>query len=164
MNKSVQIGENVVFEIVLHNTGKIALTNITVVESLFDGLTYVGFVDNTGMWINNGLSWILNDTLTPGEYTGFFVTFATASAGNFTNVVTAGNLTANDTVEVINSTVPDGSNATDVIPTENNVTDVIPPEDSVDVENKAILSKETGNPILLILLVLLNLVILRRRK
>ena len=154
MNKSVQIGENVVFEIVLHNTGKIALTNITVVESLFDGLTYVGFVDNTGMWINNGLSWILNDTLTPGEYTGFFVTFATASAGNFTNVVTAGNLTANDTVEVINSTVPDGSNATDVIP----------PEDSVDVENKAILSKETGNPILLILLVLLNLVILRRRK
>ena len=155
MNKTVYVGEQVIFEIVVHNSGKVAIDNIIVVESSFVGLEYVGYFDATGRWLNNGLSWTLNDALTPGEYTGFFVIFNTTGEGNFTNLITSGNLTANDTVEVLKNetslVVPD-------VPNE----EVITGDKNIVKEVK--ISSGTGNPILLVLLVLLNLIILRRRK
>ena len=163
LNKTVQVGEQVIFEIVVHNSGKVAIDNITVVESSFVGLEYVGYLDSTGRWVNNGLSWTLSDTLTPGEYIVFFVIFNTTSEGNFTNTIISGNLTENDTVEVLKNETPSENKTTPDVP---DVPSEEIPAEEVVVEDKSEvkISSETGNPILLILLVLLNLVILRRRK
>ena len=153
--KSVFVGDEAVFEIVVHNTGSVALDNVTVVESSFDGLEYLAYVDPSGKWINNGLSWTFGDSLAPGEYAGFYIIFNTTCVGNLTNVIVSGNLTANDTVEVLNKTVPDENKTT---PEENTTI-----HDKPGV-NKVNISSATGNPLLLILLILLNLVVLRRRK
>lgn len=161
MNKTVYVGEQVIFEIVVHNSGKVAIDNIIVVESSFVGLEYVGYFDATGRWLNNGLSWTLNDALTPGEYTGFFVIFNTTGEGNFTNLITSGNLTANDTVEVLKNETSPTNETTPVVPDVPNE-EVITGDKNIVKEVK--ISSGTGNPILLVLLVLLNLIILRRRK
>ena len=106
INKSVLVGEQVMFEIVVHNTGKVALNNVVVREDSFAGLIYDSFIDNTGLWIkNNDLSWKLSTPLYVGEYVGLFVVFNTTSVGNFTNVVVAGsdeteNKTSNNTTVV----------------------------------------------------------------
>ena len=107
INKTVALGDQVVFEITVRNSGKVDLNNVFVEEYKYDGLTYVGWFDDTGMWIkNDGLFWSLNSKLSPREYIGFFVVFNATDVGNWTNVVVVGsdetpNKTANDTVEVL---------------------------------------------------------------
>ena len=90
LNNTVNLGEQVTFEIIVHNTGSTVLTNVVVREDQFDGLTYNSYVDYTGNWKYNGdLTWTLNTPLKPGEYSGFFVVFDTTRAGDFTNIVIA---------------------------------------------------------------------------
>ena len=107
INRSVLVGEQVMFEIVVHNLGQTDLNNVVVRETSFAGLVYDSFIDNYGLWTkNSGLSWTLNTPLRVGEYAGFFVVFNTTTTGNFVNVVVADsteipNKTANDTVEVL---------------------------------------------------------------
>ena len=107
INKMVNVGDDVIFEIVVRNTGKVDLNNVLVDEYQFDGLSYVGWFDDTGLWKhNNDLSWSLNSKLSPKEYLGFFVVFRANDVGNFTNVIVARsdetpNKTANGTVEVV---------------------------------------------------------------
>ncbi|SDA72335.1 DUF7507 domain-containing protein, partial [Methanobrevibacter millerae] len=107
INKSVLVGDQVMFEIVVHNFGQVTLNDVVVREESFEGLTYDSFIDYTGLWTkNNDLSWSLNTPLYVGEYAGFFVVFNTTSAGEFMNVIVADsreipNKTANDTVEVL---------------------------------------------------------------
>ena len=108
LNRSVMVGEQVMFEIVVHNLGQVDLTNVVVREDSFSGLIYDSFTDYTGLWTKNSdLSWNLNTPLRAGEYAGFFVTFNTTAEGKFVNVVVADsneipNKTDNDTVEVLN--------------------------------------------------------------
>ena len=136
INKMVNVGEDVIFEIVVRNTGKVDLNNVLVDEYQFDGLSYVGWFDDMGMWRDNhDLSWSLNGVLLPKEESGFFVVFRAINVGNFTNVIVARsdetpNKTANDTVEVvspgltlqkitINNTVTVGDNVIFEIVVEN---------------------------------------------
>ena len=108
INRSVLVGEQVMFEIVVHNLGQVDLTNVVVREDIFTGLVYDSFIDHSGLWAKNGdLSWNLTTPLRAGEYEGFFVVFNTTAAGNFVNFVVADsneipNKTDNDTVEVLN--------------------------------------------------------------
>ena len=68
INRTVNVGEQVMFEIVVHNTGKVILNDVTVRENSFDGLTYDSFIDYYGVWTKNGdLSWTLNAPLYAGE-------------------------------------------------------------------------------------------------
>ncbi len=69
-------------------------------------------------------------------------------------------MTANDTVEVLKNETPSENKTTPDVPSEEIPAEEVVVEDKSEVK----ISSETGNPILLILLVLLNLVILRRRK
>ncbi|WP_296865646.1 hypothetical protein [uncultured Methanobrevibacter sp.] len=136
INKMVNVGDDVIFEIVVRNTGKVDLNNVLVDEYQFDGLSYVGWFDDMGMWRDNhDLSWSLNGVLLPKEESGFFVVFRAINVGNFTNVIVARsdetpNKTANDTVEVvspgltlqkitINNTVTVGDNVIFEIVVEN---------------------------------------------
>ena len=107
INKMVNVGDDVIFEIVVRNTGKVDLNNVLVDEYQFDGLSYVSWFDDMGMWRDNhDFSWSLNGVLLPKEESGFFVVFRAINVGNFTNVIVAGsdetpNKRANDTVEVV---------------------------------------------------------------
>ena len=107
LNRSVMVGEQVTFEIVVQNLGQVDLNNVVVREDSFNGLVYDSFKDYTGLWTKNGdLSWSLNVPLVAGEYAGLFVTFNTTAEGKFVNVVVADskeipNKKANDTVEVL---------------------------------------------------------------
>ena len=136
INKMVNVGDDVIFEIVVRNTGKVDLNNVLVDEYQFDGLVYLDWFDDMGMWRDNhDLSWSLNGVLLPKEESGFFVVFRAINVGNFTNVIVAGsdetpNKRANDTVEVvspgltlqkitINNTVTVGDNVIFEIVVEN---------------------------------------------
>ena len=107
VNRSVVLGNQVIFQIIVSNTGEVDLSNVVVYEDSFDGLTYDGWYDYTNRWVNNGdLSWTFNSTLSPGNDADFFVVFNTTKTGNFTNIVIGSsdkteNKTANDTVEII---------------------------------------------------------------
>ncbi|MBO6275261.1 MAG: hypothetical protein J6M91_06990, partial [Methanobrevibacter sp.] len=107
INKTVAVGNQVIFEILVRNTGRIALNDVVVEEKSFEGLTYSGWYDDTGLWTKNSdLTWSLKSPLEPGEYIGFFVIFNTTETGKFTNVIVVNsrevpNKTANDTVTVL---------------------------------------------------------------
>lgn len=107
LEKLLNVGQKAQFEIIVQNTGNVALSKVTVYEKSFTGLTYDSWNDYTGLWTKNSvLSWTYNDILYPGEYATFFVTFNTVTPGDFTNVVSVdSNETskkrANDTVVVM---------------------------------------------------------------
>ncbi|MBO6109254.1 MAG: DUF11 domain-containing protein, partial [Methanobrevibacter sp.] len=101
-NSVVLIGDYVTFEIVVHNDGETNLENITITELAFDGLLYDSFIDYHEAWIkNDDLSWTTKDVLSPNEYKGFIVKFKTTDVGDFVNVISSQNKTANDTVKVV---------------------------------------------------------------
>ena len=101
INRTVMVGEEVMFEIIVHNTCKVNIDNVTVRDIPSDALSYVRFIDNEGRWVKNGdLSWNLTKALVPGEYSSFFVVFNAAKAGVFLNSIESGNLTSNASVEV----------------------------------------------------------------
>ena len=106
INPVVLVGEQVTFEIVVRNTGTVALNDVFVKELSYEGLTYASFNDN-GLWTYNGQGlWILNRALEVNEVVSLFVTFNTTQRGNFTNVVVAGsdeteNKTTNNTTTVL---------------------------------------------------------------
>ena len=90
LNKTVRVGDKVMFEIVVHNNGSVVLNDVKVKEDTFTGLKYNSFVDYSGNWIfNNDMTWTYKNPLNPGEYAGFFVIFDTLSSGDFINVITA---------------------------------------------------------------------------
>ena len=60
INRTVIVGEEVMFEIIVHNTCKVNIDNVTVRDIPSDALSYVRFIDNEGRWVKNGdLSWNL---------------------------------------------------------------------------------------------------------
>ncbi len=118
----VLVGNQTMFEIVVHNVGNAILHNVTVAEHLFDDLIFDSFRDFTGYWnklpttlSSNGLlgavqtrdlTWQMNDVLYPGEYAGFFVVFNTIKPGTFSNTVLGSSdetdgVYASDDVEVV---------------------------------------------------------------
>ena len=101
INRTVNIGEEVMFEIIVHNTGKTNIYNIVVRDIAGVGLDYLSFIDDEGCWIKNSdLSWNLTESLVPGEYSSFFVVFNATKAGVLENVIESGNLTSSAYVEV----------------------------------------------------------------
>ena len=106
INKTAVVGEQVLFEIVVKNTGKVAVDGIVISESEIEGLVFDHFIDTMNVWVNDGMAWRLNDALLSGEVMSLYVVYNATEAGNFTNVITSGNLTANATVEVKDDVKP----------------------------------------------------------
>ena len=150
----IYLGNQTSFTVVVRNTGDCSLENVYVIENIPEGLVYAGFTGDK--WVKNGNKFVYTGSLAAGKSANFTIFFNTTKSGNFTNVVVAGadhvsNKTANNTTEVIeNSPVPgnDTDNSTDVpdnSTAENQNTDI---NKSADVKNS------TGNPILVLLMVL----------
>ncbi|MBQ8018450.1 MAG: DUF11 domain-containing protein [Methanobrevibacter sp.] len=86
LNETVRVDEQVVFTIVVTNTGDCDLANVSVVEEIPIGLAYNSFVGDG--WIKVG-DYIFNYTsvLAPGNSTSFNITFDAREGGHWRNVV-----------------------------------------------------------------------------
>lgn len=122
MDPNVSVGDTVRFVLNITNTGNWNITNPYIKEKSFDGLTYIGYTDDTGSWsYQDNYSWNYNGNLTEGQTAGLTVMFKVTKAGNFINIAVAGynetteikynvlenetyKVTANDTVTVTNDT------------------------------------------------------------
>lgn len=104
MDKVILLNNQVVFEIVVHNTGDVKLSDVIVSENPQNGLKYVSWYDNSALWRYNGdLTWSMNDILYPGEYTTFYVVFDFLKEGDMTNYVSV--VSNATTVKSANATV-----------------------------------------------------------
>ena len=98
LNKTVYVGNQTVFTIVVCNTGDCDLGDVTVVERSYDGLVFDSYVDSIGSWKHIGDKFVLDGILAKGASASFNVIFNTTVRGNFTNVVVASsNVTENKT-------------------------------------------------------------------
>ena len=98
LNKTVYVGNQTVFTIVVRNTGDCDLGDVTVVERSYDGLVFDSYVDSIGSWKHIGDKFVLDGILAKGASASFNVIFNTTVRGNFTNVVVASsNVTENKT-------------------------------------------------------------------
>ena len=112
LNPVTAAGANSTFAIIVKNTGNYELTNITVVEDDFTGLTFVGYQNVTGLWDlkqeNGKYYFYLNGELDADEEAVFYVIFTSEVEGNFTNTVIANstetpeNLSANNSTQFAN--------------------------------------------------------------
>ncbi|MBE6498099.1 MAG: DUF11 domain-containing protein, partial [Methanobrevibacter sp.] len=101
LNKTVYVGENVTFEIVVKNVGDCNLSDV-VVREFFDSteLEYLDYT-NKDKWSNTATNvFEYNGILTPGESASFTVIFKTLVNGTLLNTVNVtSNVTKNKTSE-----------------------------------------------------------------
>ena len=168
INPVVLVGDQVTFEIIVKNTGEIDLKDVFVLESNYgSGLVYLSFVPIKGKWVHslngNGKHLFnLDEILKINDTAVFRVIFKTTKLGNFTNQVIAGvnntNLSnSTNHTKVINKT----TNHTDVKNETDEHTDNITDKNQtvkkaeVEIINSKLDEAATGNPILILLLVLI---------
>ena len=174
-NESVKVGEQVSFTIVVKNTGGCDLTGVYVVDNDYSsGLVYDHFVDSSNKWNYEGNGkWTFTDVLGIGEEASFDVIFNATTVGVKFNNVTAGDNITNKTVNstnktnVTNETVPPEPEPPVPEPPVPVPPQPVPPSPEVpSVPPKEIPVKHaTGNPILVLLLVLFTLSVnVSRRK
>lgn len=88
-----KLGEQTIFEIVVHNRGELDIHNVYVIEDSFEGLIYDHTIRDD-LWDYNTVDgkhkWVLKDSLAGHEWAGIFVVFNTTSTGNFTNYAIVG--------------------------------------------------------------------------
>ena len=154
--KTVNVGDLVTFTITVTviESGDITYGGIYVVDELPDGLEFVSF-DGNG-WSKDGNVYSYSGRLGSGESASFTIVCKATKVANVTNVATvfleiAGSVNASADVSIVNGT----NNGT------NPVEPVTPEKGCVNVQ---IDSKATGNPLILLLLVVFAFIPLRRRK
>jgi len=131
INKTVIVGQNVTFTIVVNNTFNITLHNITITE-IFNStqLEYMNHT-NSKVWIKEGNVFKYKGNLTAYQSLSFNITFNAKTNGTFVNTV---NLTTNETGNSIdtanNTTVVYKPNMT-VEKVSLNVTDFVIVNDTV---------------------------------
>ena len=156
LNDTVNVGDKVMFKVILNNTGEADITNISFSDIPDEGLIYDSFIDQDNAWTKgNGLTWTFTKILTSGNTSEFILVFNTDAPGNFTNAVAYDNVTVNATVSVN--------------PIENKTEDNTTEMENATVEENKIQSiidnnKTTGNPLIVLLLALFAIMPLRRFK
>ena len=121
-------------------------------------------------WTYSGsYRWSYNHGLAPNESAEFIVYFNTTKPGNFTNYIIAGsnetgNITTNNSTEVINSTIPE--NNTNKTDNETNNTPAKPENNNHNKTNSVNIetTPKTGNPLVILLLSILCLGIIPFKK
>ena len=152
---SVKVGELVTFTITVRNTGDCALGDVFVVDEIPEGLEFVSF--DGANWTKVGNKYAYSGSLAQNESASFTIVCNATKAANITNVAIAGsnmtgNVSASADVSIIEEIIP--------TPTPTPVT----PEDEKPVVQVPMDSKATGNPIIMLLLIIFALIPLRRRK
>lgn len=177
----VNIGDETKFTITVKNIGETALDDVFVKENIPDGFTYVSYENGTGNWISEGDMYFLDGTLDVNASATLIIIVKANEVGNWTNEVVSGsnttdNVTANDTVEVIDNSTDDQSDeeSSDDSDYENETEE--DSNDDTDSDNESTVKKSagaekvyqhlgsnaTGNPIILLLLSIACLFAVRR--
>ena len=166
LNKSVEIGKEARFEIIVKNTGEIDLDNVFVLESDYgSGLVYLSYESIKGNWIHSLNDegkhlFTLNETLKINDTASFYVSFNTTKIGNFSNCVVAGvngdNITnSTDDVNITNETVENDTDSNETIDVE---------KENDKIKNLCMDNRRAGNPILALLIALAIIPIRRLKK
>ena len=164
----VEVGEKVKITVTVTNTGGCDLGDVYVIENVPEGLKYNSFTGDG--WTKVGDKFIYNGVLGIGESASFTMEFTAVKEGNVNNGISAGSNMTEEVdddvdVEIVNKTKP----APGPEPTPGPTPDPTPSPENETVEktdefNKPVVMRETGNPIILLLLVILALIPLKRRK
>lgn len=151
-NDVVNVGDEVSFTLLVENTGDCNLTGFYVIDRDHKGLSYKGFVDDSGLWQFDGVdTWVYTGILQPGETAGFDVIFTAISEGLKTNTAIVGfedvnmSNSTNETFVAIENPTDNDTSDENQTPEENQNAD----SNSKPVEG---LSLATGNPILVLLI------------
>ena len=163
---SVKVGELVEFTITVINPGNCILGDVFVIDVIPDGLEFVSFSGDG--WNKLGNLYLYTGSLAANESVSFTIVCNATKVANVTNVAVAGsNMTGdvNASADVV---------ITEEVPTPEPTPEPTPVptpdpahEDAKDVKsmvNVPMDSKATGNPIIMLLLIIFALVPLRRRK
>ncbi|MBE6503019.1 MAG: hypothetical protein E7Z76_01830 [Methanobrevibacter sp.] len=186
LNKTVWKNEIVEFLITITNTGNVSISSAFIEDSDYSPyLMFVSWVSKSGNWIfnQNQMRWYYDGELAPGESASIIVKFKALQAGILTNNVTAGfnNLTfanSTNTTEVLKNETHE--NVSDNQTEENIIEEDLTADTPDELEDSKLKDKEynsednnsnnvipqnnpTGNPILLLLIILIALPALRRR-
>ena len=105
LNKTVYVGSETSFTIVVTNTGDCDLSDIKVVEKFDDALRYDGKFSGEN-WYNEGTEFIYGGILNPGQSASFNITFVAMVNGTWRNTVHVSSngteeKSANNTTEVL---------------------------------------------------------------
>ncbi|MBR6024597.1 MAG: DUF11 domain-containing protein [Methanobrevibacter sp.] len=151
---SVAVGETVVFTITVINTGDCTLGDVFVIDELPDSLEFISF--NGDGWTKEGNRYLYSGSLAAGESISFTIVCNATKAGNVTNVVVAGSNATGNVSDSVDVSISDN-----VVPDKKPVKDVA---DEKPAKHTVVDAKATGNPIIMLLLIIFVLVPLRRRK
>ena len=153
---TAKVGDLITFTITVINKGKCDVGDISVLEKIPSGLKYVKFTGKG--WTKVGNKFKFSNSLAPGDVAILKIIFKATKAGNITNVVVVttnvtGKMSAeSNSIKVVNKTTPTPS------------PDPKPTIDKHEKVNKPATMKETGNPIVMLILVILTIVPIFRRK
>ncbi|WP_297826011.1 right-handed parallel beta-helix repeat-containing protein [uncultured Methanobrevibacter sp.] len=98
LNKTVALGETVVYTIVITNTGSVEMSDVTAIENYPSALEFVSV--NSGWSTNDNRTFVYDSPLAAGSKAILNITFKAVEGGNVTNVVTVGNKSSNNTTFV----------------------------------------------------------------
>ena len=157
----VKVGELISFTITVRNAGEAVLNGIFVIDELPAGLEFVSFAGDG--WSKEGNSYYYSGSLAPGESVSFTIICNATEVGNVTNVATVfsdlvGNVSDNADVSIINGTGPQPGPQPEPQP------EPVDPETPEKHTHVPMDKKATGNPIILLLLIILSFIPLRRRR
>ncbi|MBE6507772.1 MAG: Cna B-type domain-containing protein, partial [Methanobrevibacter sp.] len=158
LNKTVYLGDQVGFIVVVTNTGDCDLTGVYVIDNDFSEGIVLDHVILNGNWTFDGKDrFSYMKPLAVGESANFTIFFNTTSVGFKVNNVTAGNNMTNKTVSSTNNTT-----VVEEVPDQ----PVAPVHDVPKAAKEAVSENNaTGNPLLMLLLALLTLSVnVSRRK
>ena len=154
-NDVVHVGDEVSFTLIVKNTGDCNLTGFYVIDRNHKGLTYKGFVDDSGLWKFDGkYTWVYSGTLQPGETASFDVLFTAVSEGVKINTAIVGFGDRNMS-NATNETTVVPKNSSDNETSEDDDNDNVPPGDNSGPKVVKGLSLATGNPVMVLLISLI---------
>ena len=156
LTKEVKVGDEVIFNVTVTNTGDINLTGVYIQDNEYsNGLKYSDYSDK-GDWTFDGTDkWTYNGKLAPGEKISLLLTFIATSAGVKNNTAIAGHNLTNETLNSTdNVTVTENKTDDDpVVPEED--PEETPEDDEVQEETSSPAKNATGNPLFVLLLCLI---------
>ena len=182
LNSTVSVGDQVTFQIIVHNTGSAAIEGMEIIENPDESLIFDRWYCDGETWGSEGPThYYLWEPIAPGGYSEFFVVYNATKPGNITNIVLVDGESYNATVEVANRTENETSPDETPIEDEPVEEDSTPESVVIDAESdhfeasstysepvEKIYSAKvdrnaTGHPLLALILVLACLVLRRRR-
>ena len=85
LNKTVDVGDVIIYSIIINNTGSEELTNVVIDEDYPSLLEYVSVTD--GWTTENNRTFVYGDSIAPGKVVKLEITFKAIGRDNATNIV-----------------------------------------------------------------------------